>query len=238
MSAAKCEPGWGEGLSSRTVSRLRDHPTPPLRVDPPPPGEGKNRVLAMTRLVETHLRIPAARFARVVPVTSALSHRGRREYRAPGAPAAACAKVEVESTRVSQVTPKTPGIPRAMVYGLLRALPGDRALLPPSPLRSLLLKDLTPASRRQDHTTSPSASGALVRSALRVHRIPPHVRDDRETPLRKRRDGWEYINDLLFRKNRIFLSEGLDKRSAERDVICPSGSLGDLCSPRHSGAMR
>jgi hypothetical protein len=34
MSAAKCEPGWGEGLSSRTVSELRDHPTPPLRVDP------------------------------------------------------------------------------------------------------------------------------------------------------------------------------------------------------------
>jgi hypothetical protein len=58
---------------------------------------------------------------------------GRRECRAPGAPAAACAKVEVESTRVSQVTPETPGIPHAMVYGLLRALPGDRALLPPSP---------------------------------------------------------------------------------------------------------
>jgi hypothetical protein len=43
--------------------------------------------------------------------------------------------------------------------------------------------NLTPASRRQDHTTSPSASSALVRSAIRVHRIPPHVRDDRETPL-------------------------------------------------------
>ena len=42
MSAAKCEPGWGEGLSSQTVPRLRDHPILPLRVDPPPPGEGKN----------------------------------------------------------------------------------------------------------------------------------------------------------------------------------------------------
>jgi len=94
-----------------------------------------------------------------------------------------CEGRKLKSTRVSQVTPKTPGIPRAMVYGLLRALPGDRALLPPSPLRSLLLKNLTPASRRQDHTTSPSASRALVRSAIRVHRIPPHVRDDRETPL-------------------------------------------------------
>jgi hypothetical protein len=63
----------------------------------------------------------------------------------------------VESTRVSQVTPRTSGIPHAMVYDLLRALPGDWAFLPPSPLRSLLLKNLTPASRRQDHTTSPSA---------------------------------------------------------------------------------
>jgi hypothetical protein len=62
-------------------------------------------------------------------------------------------------------------------------------------------QDLTPASRRQDHTTSPSASSAVVlhaanrsrraiRPALashaqhcRVHRIPPRVRDDRDTPL-------------------------------------------------------
>ena len=41
MSVAKCETGWGERFSTRTVPRLRDHPTPPLRVDPPPPGEGK-----------------------------------------------------------------------------------------------------------------------------------------------------------------------------------------------------
>jgi hypothetical protein len=31
-------------------------------------------------------------------------------------------------------------------------------------------------------------SGALVSSAIGVHRIPPHVRDDRETPL-DGRDG-------------------------------------------------
>jgi hypothetical protein len=41
-------------------------------------------------------------------------------------PIAACAMVVVERTRVSQVTPESPGIPYAMVYGLLRALPGDR----------------------------------------------------------------------------------------------------------------
>jgi hypothetical protein len=44
--------------------------------------------------------------------------------------------------------------------------------------------NLTPASRRQDHTTSPSASQAhLVKSAACVHRIPSRVRDDRDTPL-------------------------------------------------------
>jgi hypothetical protein len=36
----------------------------------------------------------------------------------------------------------------------------------------LLLENLTPASGRQDHTTSPSAGGALVFGAARVHRIP------------------------------------------------------------------
>jgi len=40
-----------------------------------------------------------------------------------------------------------------------------------------------PAPRHQDHTTSPYASGAYVMCAISVHRIPPHVRDDREPPL-------------------------------------------------------
>ena len=34
---------------------------------------------------------------------------------------------------------------------------------------------MTPASGCQDHTASPSASGAVVYGTLRVHRIPPHV---------------------------------------------------------------
>ena len=90
-------------------------------------------------------------------------------------------------------------------------LPGGRALLPPSPCGLKVLsspvepneppQDLTPASRRQDHTTSPSASSAVVlhaanrsRRAIRpalashaqhccVHRISSRVRDDRDTPL-------------------------------------------------------
>ena len=124
------------------------------------------------------------RFARGLTLNFPPSHnRGRRECRAPDAPAVLRAKVRVARTQVVTVTPESPGIPRAMVYGLFRALPGDRALLPPSSLRSLLLKNLTPASGCQDHTTLPSASSALVSHAISVHRHPPHVRDDRETPL-------------------------------------------------------
>ena len=47
-----------------------------------------------------------------------------------------------------------------MVYGLLRALPGARALWPPS--SAFLSANLTPASGCQDHTTSPSASTPFV----------------------------------------------------------------------------
>jgi hypothetical protein len=84
-------------------------------------------------------------------------------------------------TRAYRFSGGNPTFPAQWCYGLLRALLGDRAFCHHH--REKNSANLTPASRRQDHTTSPSASGALVRSAIRVHRIPPHVRDDRETPL-------------------------------------------------------
>ena len=61
----------------------------------------------------------------------------------------------------------------------------NRAFLPPSPAqRASVVAALTSASRRQDHTTSPSASSAFVLRTQGVHRIPhPTFGDDRETPL-------------------------------------------------------
>ena len=56
--------------------------------------------------------------------------------------------------------------PRNGFNGFLRALPGDRAFLPPSSLRSLLLKNLISASGYQDHTTSPSAGFARSSGAI------------------------------------------------------------------------
>jgi hypothetical protein len=45
-----------------------------------------------------------------------------------------------------------------MVLTASFVLSGDRALLSPSPVQSVsFVTELTPASRRQDHTTSPSA---------------------------------------------------------------------------------
>jgi hypothetical protein len=63
-------------------------------------------------------------------------------------------------------------------YGLCRALPGDRAFLPPSPRGYVLSKpgwadatpqDLTPASGRQDHTILPYAAASLVSVLLIAH---------------------------------------------------------------------
>ena len=100
----------------------------------------------------------------LLPSTSPSPIRGRGECRAPDAPAASCALGGGEyaheySQRVTGIT----GIPRAMVYGLYRALPGDR---PSCHRRRRKSADLTPAPRRQDHTSSPSALASLVKRAV------------------------------------------------------------------------
>jgi hypothetical protein len=124
-------------------------------------------------------------------------------------------------------------------YGLCRALPGDRALLPPSSREYVLSKpgradltpqDLTPASGRQDHTILPYAATSLVRvpvtahkslrtrpaipshaTRCRVHRTPSRVRDDRDTPLCVGRDARICRDDLPDGESEIFLQTGLDR---------------------------
>jgi hypothetical protein len=93
-----------------------------------------------------------------------------------------------------------------------------------------LRKDLTPASRRQDHTIWPSAAASFVcRAPFRSQVItpalrtacaqptlprPPHpapnVRDDRDTPLMRERDGVGYRGDLGDAGRDLFLRGGLD----------------------------
>src|SRR4249920_3092207 len=85
--------------------------------------------------------------------------------------------------------------------GFLRALPGDHAWLPPSPVRrESVFTTLAPASERQDHTTSPSAQTPFVRAIIALgdvrpsHPI-PNVRDDREAPLYGERDERKEATD-------------------------------------------
>jgi hypothetical protein len=128
-------------------------------------------------------------FARGLPETSALEREGAGNAgRAMRPQPGGQKRVEVlTSSRHHGHTGITRHSPRNGFNGFLRALPGDQDLLTPSLADNST--DLTPTSRRQDHTTSPSASSAFVKGAICVHRIPPRVRDDREPPLCVGRDG-------------------------------------------------
>jgi len=121
--------------------------------------------------------------ARLILNFRLLMIRGRRECRAPDAPAAA--RVVVVSTRVShyEYTGITRHSPRDGVTAYIELSPGTGLFCPRHSHGIVSRENLAPASGRQDHTILPSASGAFVMRAIRVHRIPPHVRDDREPPL-------------------------------------------------------
>ena len=130
---------------------------------------------------QTRLRGLAACFARGLPSMF-------RPLQSEGAGNAGCAlhpRSRVQNAQKKahtsiQVQRRQSDIPRAMVYGLYVLSPVIGLLTPSLAKNSA---SLTPASRRQDHTTSPSARRALVRSTARVHRIPLRVCDVRETPL-------------------------------------------------------
>ena len=70
-----------------------------------------------------------------------------------------------------------------MVYGLLRALPGDRLFVTVTPEKraSRELDASTEAS--EPHDFAVHKKSALVLGAARVHRILSRVRDDLEPPL-------------------------------------------------------
>src|SRR6266403_364285 len=94
--------------------------------------------------------------------------------------------------------------------GFLRALLGDRACLPPSPAEDFFrqLDASVGASGPHDFTVRVSAP----RPAR--HPRPPHpapnVRDDREPPLLRERDGDRYAGDLGVLKTGKFLRRDLD----------------------------
>jgi hypothetical protein len=145
------------------------------------------------RCPQTRLRDLAAHFARGLLEFSLPSNQ--RAQGMPGAGAPAAARVVVVSTRVShhEYAGITRHSPRNGFNGFLRALPGDRACLPPS---------LTFRFRQLD--TSVGASGphdfavrfSLARQArIRVHRIPPRVCDVASRPSEVGQDGGGYRSE-------------------------------------------
>ena len=140
----------------------------------------------------TYIRVLAARCARGLPENLiALIEEGAGNAGCPMHPQP-CVRYGVVSMHTgihSGGTGKHPAFPTQWFYGLFRALPGDHRFVDPV-IRATRwrLANLTPASGRQNHTASPSATASARLTPRRVHRIPPHVHDDRETPLASRRD--------------------------------------------------
>jgi hypothetical protein len=149
---------------------------------------------------------PRRDFARVVHVRSA----PKRAWAMPGAQCTRSLVWVKITTRVShhRSTGKSPGIPARDGLRLISCPPRSSGSLV-SVARGIASADLAPASRRQDHTTLPSAANALVRSIFRVHRIPPRVNDDGQRPFVGRDDARYRIDFIL--KSRIFVQEGLDR---------------------------
>src|SRR6202022_4070026 len=151
-----------------------------------------------------------------------------RKQRARGMPGARCTRSLVCSVLVAHECSHhgrtgTPGIPaRNGFNGFLRALPGDRACLSPS--SAVLLADLTPASRRQDHTTSPSAATSFVRAPLARPTLPrpPHPAPTFVTMANAPpRDGTAPVLNLIWvcGEAEYFCKGGWTPNS----LICPSG---------------
>jgi hypothetical protein len=85
-----------------------------------------------------------------------------------------------------QVQRRHSDIPCAMVLRLISCSPRRTGLVVTVASRTLP-RHLTPASGRQDHTTSPYVQAALVSRNSRVHCDPSLVRDDGQRP--SERDG-------------------------------------------------
>ena len=108
---------------------------------------------------------------------------GRREDRVRAAPAVSRAKTERKTHTSIQVQRKQSGLPCAMVLTVsfvLSSVTGFLATVASEKLASQKLDASIGASEPHDFAVRFSA---VRQRRLCVHRIPLHVRDDRETPL-------------------------------------------------------
>jgi hypothetical protein len=136
------------------------------------------------RVERVCVRILAARCARALRRLPP-----SKQKRAQGKPDARCTRGLVckmhkrKRTRAYRFSGGNPAFPAQWFTAYSALSPVTGLCCHRHPREVLLPTNLTPASGRQDHTASPSATAAFVIRRHRVHRIPPHVRDDREPPL-------------------------------------------------------
>jgi hypothetical protein len=176
---------------------------------------------------QTHLRILAARFARVLLFTS--RPLIQRAQGMPGAGAPAAARGVVVNTRVSHHghTGNTRRSPRNGFNGFLRAprRPGSLATVTPEKLASQELDASVGASGPHDFAVR-------LMPFVSRHQAPPHpasyVRDDRETPLCVGARRREFSLIWVKRRRELFLRQGVDRREGRGGfcwLICPSGRV-------------
>src|SRR6202035_3040360 len=90
---------------------------------------------------------------------------------------------------VTTGSPETSGLPCAMVLTAYFVLSPVSGLFCHRRFAGIIPRNLTPASGRQDHTTSPSALVSLVNDTPASTASRLNVRDDREAPLVSRKSG-------------------------------------------------
>ena len=167
-----------DGLKTGALSPPHSQPSSPChrarrRRDPVAGYDGRGRAVASLAMTWIQFRILAALIARGLQFRlSPLRFRGRREDRVHAAPAVSCAKCANENAHEHTGSAETlrPSLRNGFTaYFVLSPVNGFLATV----ASRILPQSLTPAPRRQDHTTSPYASAAFVLHSSRVHRIPP-----------------------------------------------------------------
>src|SRR5579872_242112 len=174
--------------------------------------------------LKTRLRIPAAQNARVADQPPSANE---------GAGNAGCAarthgpvykSKKVHEPQVTTGQAATPAFPARWFYGFLRALPGDRAFLPPSPTDHLRQLDASVgASGPHDFAVRLFARSSVAPQASTASRA--NVRDDRpNAPLIGHGTGRGSKADLPDEIREIFLRVGLDSRLSV-DLVWKFGFL-------------
>src|SRR6202035_1318744 len=136
-------------------------------------------------------------FLREVFFYSRPSNKGRRECRAADAPDSRVCKWVVKNAHTLVRSHRNhPAFPTQWFADYNVPSPVLGLFGHPHP-RKFPSTNLTPASRCQDHTSSPSASSAFVKSTVGAPRIPPRVVDVAQRPFGGA--GWEeYRGDFAY----------------------------------------